>query len=116
MQRRGEEGEDGGDEAGDEEEGDDDDGLYGRASVYKCSRCGQPKKRHVCTAPHRTSRPELQRQRRTMLAESEVRMVWREEEDAIILASVAELGARWVEIAGRLPGRSDHAARNRYHR
>ena len=27
-----------------------------------------------------------------------------------------EFGPKWLEIAARLPGRTDHAARNRYHR
>jgi len=26
--------------------------------VYKCSRCGQPKKHHICIAPEETSRSE----------------------------------------------------------
>ena len=30
--------------------------------------------------------------------------------------SVAELGHKWYLIAQRLPGRTDHAIRNRYHR
>jgi hypothetical protein len=38
------------------------------------------------------------------------------EEDEIILQSVDEFGPKWLEIAARLPGRTDHAARNRYHR
>jgi hypothetical protein len=42
--------------------------------------------------------------------------VWSREEDEIILLSVAQIGPRWIEIANRLPGRTDHAARNRYHR
>jgi len=29
---------------------------------------------------------------------------------------VEEFGPKWLEIATRLPGRTDHAARNRYHR
>ena len=44
------------------------------------------------------------------------RQVWSREEDEIILLSVAQIGPRWIEIANRLPGRTDHAARNRYHR
>ena len=34
------------------------DAGYERSSVYKCSRCGQPKKHHICLAPEETSRSE----------------------------------------------------------
>mmetsp|Transcript_18252 Transcript_18252/g.58785 ORF Transcript_18252/g.58785 Transcript_18252/m.58785 type:complete len:617 (+) Transcript_18252:405-2255(+) len=44
------------------------------------------------------------------------RLGWSKEEDNLILSSVAELGPKWMEIAARLPNRTDHAARNRYHR
>jgi hypothetical protein len=44
------------------------------------------------------------------------RVPWSREEDAIIFASVAELGHRWFIIAQRLRGRTEHAIRNRYHR
>ena len=37
-------------------------------------------------------------------------------EDQIIIASVDELGHKWYKIAKRLPGRTEHAIRNRYHR
>jgi hypothetical protein len=41
---------------------------------------------------------------------------WSRAEDATIVHSVAELGHKWYLIAQRLPGRTDHAIRNRYHR
>jgi hypothetical protein len=41
---------------------------------------------------------------------------WTRAEDAIIVNSVQELGHKWFQIAQRLPGRTDHAIRNRYHR
>jgi len=44
------------------------------------------------------------------------RMSWTREEDATIIAAVQEIGNRWFQIAQRLPGRTDHAIRNRYHR
>ena len=43
-------------------------------------------------------------------------MSWSRAEDATIVHSVAELGHKWYLIAQRLPGRTDHAIRNRYHR
>ena len=43
-------------------------------------------------------------------------MSWSRAEDATIVRSVHELGHKWYLIAQRLPGRTDHAIRNRYHR
>ena len=34
----------------------------------------------------------------------------------MITSSVAELGRKWYLISERLPGRTDHAIRNRWHR
>mmetsp|Transcript_25314 Transcript_25314/g.59036 ORF Transcript_25314/g.59036 Transcript_25314/m.59036 type:complete len:534 (+) Transcript_25314:113-1714(+) len=42
------------------------------------------------------------------------RLGWTPAEDAIIEAGVSELGHRWLLIASRLPGRTDHAIRNRW--
>lgn len=44
------------------------------------------------------------------------RVSWSKVEDELILASVSELGHKWNRIAERLPGRTDHAIRNRFHR
>ena len=44
------------------------------------------------------------------------RTSWTRAEDDIIVRGVAELGHKWYEIARRLPGRTDHAIRNRWSR
>merc|ERR1711865_483854 len=44
------------------------------------------------------------------------RMSWTKAEDVNIVNGVHELGHKWYQIAQRLPGRTDHAIRNRYHR
>ncbi|KAL1522701.1 hypothetical protein AB1Y20_017677 [Prymnesium parvum] len=47
---------------------------------------------------------------------AEQRQSWTREEDAVIQSSVAEFGHRWNRIAERLPKRTEHAIRNRWHR
>ena len=47
---------------------------------------------------------------------AEQRQSWTEEEDSIISSSVREFGHRWNRIAERLPRRTEHAIRNRWHR
>lgn len=93
--------------------------IHTQPPVYKCSRCGQPKKAHICTAPEKLSSAEMSRLKKE-LSDSKggeaVRSVWTQEEDRVILAAVLELGPKWGEIAKRLAGRTDHATRNRYHR
>lgn len=44
------------------------------------------------------------------------RISWSRAEDDTILSGVSELGHKWNKIAERLPGRTDHAIRNRFHR
>jgi len=44
------------------------------------------------------------------------RSLWKPEDDAVILQSVAKYGHKWAQLALLLPGRSSHAIRNRYHR
>ena len=47
---------------------------------------------------------------------AEQRHSWTAEEDAIILSCIAEWGRRWNRIGERLPNRTEHAIRNRWHR
>ena len=49
-------------------------------------------------------------------AEKKERTSWTRAEDDVIVQGVAELGHKWFEIARRLPGRTDHAIRNRWSR
>lgn len=42
--------------------------------------------------------------------------VWRESEDLFILGAVRRFGSQWSQIAAHLPGRSEDAVRNRWHR
>ena len=64
-------------------------------------------------APRARSRESARRPRERGKSE---RSSWTRAEDDIIIAGVAELGHKWYEIARRLPGRTDHAIRNRWSR
>ena len=44
------------------------------------------------------------------------RVSWTKAEDLTILSGVVELGHRWNQLSHRLPGRTEHAIRNRFHR
>lgn len=44
------------------------------------------------------------------------RVSWSRKEDELIIRSVEELGNKWHKIALRLPGRTEHAIRNRFAR
>ena len=60
--------------------------------------------RHTSAAPRQPNPKREQRQS------------WTAEEDAIISQSVGEAGNRWSLIVTRLPNRTEHAIRNRWHR
>ncbi|EOD35382.1 hypothetical protein EMIHUDRAFT_58459, partial [Emiliania huxleyi CCMP1516] len=42
------------------------------------------------------------------------RIGWTQAEDAIIISTVREIGHKWYRIAQRIPGRTEHAIRNRW--
>lgn len=126
------------------------------SNIYRCSKCGQPKKNHRCTyvppeiagsdiAPlysavgpsslpfdpatygsySYTPPPEVVGAAEGSLLPvpsasskepADRRLGWKKEEDEMITRSVTELGHKWFLIAERLPGRTDHAIRNRWHR
>mmetsp|Transcript_35828 Transcript_35828/g.112555 ORF Transcript_35828/g.112555 Transcript_35828/m.112555 type:complete len:471 (-) Transcript_35828:1315-2727(-) len=46
----------------------------------------------------------------------EKRISWTKSEDAVITSCVREFGHRWAKIKERLPSRTEHAIRNRWHR
>ena len=94
---------------------------------YKCTKCGKPKKNHVCDfqsgsmlAPAAgPAGPTRARDRMppAMAAEGEkLRVSWTRHEDDMIRMSVSRMGPRWATIAAELPGRTEHAVRNRWHR
>jgi len=60
-----------------------------------------------------TTKPMPQRQKREGV---EQRQSWTAEEDYIIMSSVHDWGRRWNRIAEKLPKRTEHAIRNRWHR
>mmetsp|Transcript_32418 Transcript_32418/g.96675 ORF Transcript_32418/g.96675 Transcript_32418/m.96675 type:complete len:434 (+) Transcript_32418:166-1467(+) len=82
---------------------------YNKYKVYKCKRCGAPKKGHICLA-----------KRQATLAPSGTpgitRKEWSREEDRLILLHAKEKGLKWRLIAELIPGRSDDAVRNRWNR
>ena len=47
---------------------------------------------------------------------AEQRQAWSQLEDLIIVNSVRDVGTRWSAIAQRIPRRTEHAIRNRWHR
>ena len=70
-------------------------------------------------SPRSSCRPRRSRSRsasRALPKEKPERISWTKAEDETILRGVSEMGHKWNKIAERLPGRTDHAIRNRFHR
>ena len=80
--------------------GRSDDAVRNRWARLQQSTCGSKP-----TPPPRMKREGV-----------EQRQSWTDEEDTIISSSVLEFGHRWNRIAERLPRRTEHAIRNRWHR
>lgn len=97
---------------------------------YRCSRCGLLKRNHVCLkerpglhavpAAEATPRPYQStsgHKAGTARVDGEkLRTGWTRHEDETIRLCVHRVGPRWSLIAAELPGRTEHAVRNRWHR
>jgi len=85
---------------------------------YKCGKCGQPKRNHLCQmdiAPPAT-RPALPSNVPANSKAPMTKPVWTRTEDQHIIEGVRQLGPKWNMVALQMPGRSSHAVRNRWHR
>ena len=109
-------------------------GASGQEKVkagYKCSKCGQPKRSHVCTYQPGMPLASAAAQGKhggkggggggggvggEGGADDRVRVSWSKHEDETIRERVGRMGPRWALIASDLPGRTGHAVRNRWHR
>ena len=82
-----------------------------RGPKYKCSRCGVPKRNHVCTV----TKVAIGKVRQSYKGGERAKM-WTTHEDETIMRSVATHGPKWAMISDLMPGRTANAIRNRYHR
>jgi len=81
--------------------------------VYKCSKCGQQKRDHVC--PYATAF-FFGEHHSEKDAGKPMRLTWTPHEDHLIRNNVAHVGHKWGYISSLLVGRTEHAVRNRWHR
>lgn len=80
---------------------------------YKCSKCGQPKRNHVCTfQPGAYDEEEAGAPQRARKAASTLplRVSWTRHEDEFIRRNVKRLGPKWSLIAPQLQGRTECAS------
>lgn len=101
--------------------------LLGDVPGYRCAKCGLRKKGHTCIALSKAN-ANVANPDTTGLASSSgmddwrdaaslsKRAVWSPAEDMLIISKVEQFGQRWNIVAAELPGRTDHAVRNRWHR
>jgi len=85
-------------------------------NLYKCSKCGQPKRNHLCQALTDSDGGGAAAKEGEAANAAVQKPVWTRKEDAIIMQGVREHGPKWNEIAQNMPGRTSHAVRNRWHR
>ena len=123
-------GSDGGTQGGGENGGENDgmqDGTQGgakeagegEAGAGEGEASGETGQRQgdVSTSPPEAARLSRSHSRRQPVdSDKPERVTWSRFEDETILLSVQDLGHRWNRIADRLPGRTEHAIRNRFAR
>lgn len=83
---------------------------------YKCSKCGQPKRNHLCTYQPGSKDAASDNANNRRVGSGPQRLSWTRQEDELIRNNVCQWGPKWSLIASKLVGRTEHAVRNRWHR
>ena len=89
-----------------------------RQKQAKSAACTPSSKPNTDKAAERSRTPPQADAAESPTQESEKpeRVSWSRQEDDMIVRSVTEIGNKWHKIAQRLPGRTEHAIRNRFAR